>query len=430
MRNEARFDELNASAPFDPERRLTGEGGAAVIAHVLDLMATSEDRGRPLTKPAARKRALTVEVLIANIAVAALNRVDPNRYAAVPFNRSRYGNLGLSYDAMVLARNALLAGDLIDYAKGFYRRHHIDFLQRGQLSRIRAKPALRELFDDLAVRRWSVTHEREKLIKLNRAEVNAGPEPECVTASRAILVRINARIEAAEIVLSDDAWDRIALKRRTNPKGKKKAHIQSADDATAKALYRAFTGNWMQGGRLYGGWWQNLDSEERRHLTINGEAVAEIDFRNAHPALLYRVLGKPLDRDPYVLPPYSRELCKETFQRLMNRSAGRGGADIKRAKKHKPPNGTAFATFLADYKHHLSAVADCFGKSVGVLLQREDSDLALAILDRLDAKEVIALPVHDSFIVTERHRAILDVTMREVYRSRYGIDPFLKPGWV
>lgn len=158
-----------------------------------------------------------------------------------------------------------------------------------------------------------------------------------------------------------------------------------------------FTYNWQRGGRLYGGWWQGLTEDDRRLLTIDGEPTVEIDFRNLHPLLLYRLTGKQLDIDPYRLPPYSRDLCKETFQRLMNRSPKNGGADIKRPKDHHPPNGVSYAEFLHDYRRHLAEVGEFFGKGTGLLLQREDSDLALLILEELDGLAITALPVHDSW---------------------------------
>jgi hypothetical protein len=332
---------------------------------------------------------------------------------------------------MVLARDTLVAAGLIEYNPGYRRQHHIDFdfLHSAQLARIRAEPALRDLFDELGVRRWHVTSQRDKLIKLNRPKLDAGPEPADVSASRSILTRVNTRIDGCDISIPDEAWRRIAERRRekAEAKGKgKRICITLGGDLTAKALYRVFTGDWNHGGRLYGGWWQNIEGEERRLLTIDGKPTVEIDFGNLHPALLYKARGKRLDRDPYHLPPYSRDLCKETFQRLINRSNRKGGADIKRAKEHKPPSGIPFETFLRDYKNHLSAVADLFGKNVGTILQREDSDLALQILEEMNKLEIVTLPVHDSFIVSIDMEDALRATMAMVYRDRYGIEAILK----
>jgi hypothetical protein len=437
VRDLARFQELNNSFPMDPERRLRGEPGVALRDHALSLMRGGQKRVRRLNDDAADSRARTVEALLANVIVAALHKLNPSRYVAVPFNRNRYKDMGLSHDAMVLARDTLVAAGLIEYNPGYRRQHHIDFdfLHAAQLARIRAEPALRDLFDELGVRRWHVTSQRDKLIKLNRPRLDAGPEPAEVTASRSILARLNARIDGCDIRIPDEAWQRIAERRREKAEAKaqrkgksngKPIYVPSGGDLTAKSLYRAFTGDWNHGGRLYGGWWQNIEGEERRLLTIDGEPTVEIDFGNLHPALLYKARGKRLDRDPYHLPPYSRDLCKETFQRLINRSNRKGGADIKRAKDHKPPSDISFETFLGDYKNHLSAVADLFGKNVGTILQREDSDLALQILGEMDKLEIVTLPIHDSFMVSIDREPVLRATMARVYQDRYDIKPNLK----
>lgn len=419
-------EELRASTPLDTERRLRGEGGAGLVGHILGIIANQENRQRGLGAAAADQRARTVEVLLANLAVAAFNRVNPSRFVAVPFRRNAYAPLGLSHDAMVLARAALLGSGMIEYHPGFYRRHHYEDMGYRLVARLRAAKGLLDLFDDFEVGRSTVQHLRERLVKLNRASPDAGPEPAEVTASRAVLDRANARLATCKLEVPDYVWRH--LKDTVHPEATDEdelAHLYCGDQ-TAMSLYRVFTGDWTKGGRLYGGWWMNLPAEDRRLLKIDGEPVVEIDYRHLHPILLYRFLGKPLDRDPYCLPPYSRELCKETFQRLLNRPANRGGANIKRAKDFHPPEGISYPTFIADYKAHLSDVADYLGKGVGLILQRADSELALRVLDLMDKAEAIVLPVHDSFIVQVRHRELLEATMREAFVDMCKVQPDLR----
>lgn len=419
-------DKLNASFPLDTERRLQGAAGSTIVDHVLGLISARENKVRKLTAAAQERRALTVEVLISNLAVAASNRVNPSRYVAVPFRKNSYTGLPISYDAMVLARNILIEQRLIEYHPGYYRRHHYEDFAYRQVSRMRATDALRAMFDRFDIRLRTVQHLRERLIKLNRMEPDSGSEPVEVTASRETLKRINTRLDAISITLPDEVWPHLA---DTAPEGAEpEAELDRLHlgDLTTNSLYRVFTGNWNKGGRFYGGWWVSLPSKYRRLLRIDGEATVEIDYRNLHPALLYRIRGHTLDRDPYHLPPYSRDLCKETFQRLLNRTPSTGGANIRKAKKYGPPAGTSFARFLEDYKDHLAAVADCFGKGIGLHLQRADSELALSIMDALDRQDVAALPVHDSFIVKIGDREILEATMRQVFRDQYEVEPELR----
>lgn len=421
--------ELNASFPLDAECGLRGEGADRLVEHLLGMISAGEARIRRPTARAAKLRRLTVEALLANLIVAAFHRFNPRRYVAVPFQRRAFAGLGLSCDAMVLARDAMISANLIDHQPGFHDPQFLGFIEAGRRTRIRANFALRNLFEQFGVSGRNVQRKRSKsLIKLKPASLNLSPEPPGVKASRDILIRINSRFDAHDIDLPEEAWERLRQKAaQYQPEHANDEHsIPYVGDPTAKALYRVFTRDWSRGGRLYGAWWLNVPGNERRQLTIDDIATVEIDFGNIHPALLYYAKGIPLTIDPYALPPYSRDLCKETFQRLINGSIQKGGADLRRPKDFNPPDGVAFLKFVRDYKHHLYEIADFFGKDVGLMLQRADSELALAILDSMDVKGIITLPVHDSFIVQEPHEGTLYSTMQEVYQERFHIEPKLK----
>jgi hypothetical protein len=407
---------------------MTGPAGEALLGHVLALIESEEGRVRALRSTDAASRALTVDVLLANLASAAFNRLDPDRYLAVGFRTETYAQSPLSYRSMVLARDVLAKHGLIEVHGGYRLDHELDFMRRSALSRLRATPALRNLFQifDLAI--GSLSKVAVDLIVVKKPASGLEPEPSEVEASRDILEGINARLANSAIELPEDCWERIRGRRLDKAAGAVK-RLPSSGDQSAKALYRVFNRNWTNGGRLYGGWWEHVDGVERPHITIDGEPTIEIDFGTMHPAILYYAVGKPMDIEPYHLPPYSRELCKETFQRLLNRGARTGGADIQKAKTFRTPDGISFSTFMADYKRHLSGVAHTFGKNIGLILQREDSDLALAILNEMDKQGVAALPVHDSFIVKKRHRDQLEVAMRAIYFARYGVEAALNiPG--
>ena len=73
--------------------------------------------------------------------------------------------------------------------------------------------------------------------------------------------------------------------------------------------HRGFTRNfnnnsWRKGGRLYsvGGGYQQMPEKKRLKMTINGEAVAEIDIKASFLTIYHARLGAPLENhiDPYV----------------------------------------------------------------------------------------------------------------------------------
>jgi hypothetical protein len=65
-----------------------------------------------------------------------------------------------------------------------------------------------------------------------------------------------------------------------------------------KGVRRIFTGNFRQHGRLYCAH-QNIPSEARQAMSINGERVIELDFSALHPTLLHNIAGVLMDGDPY-----------------------------------------------------------------------------------------------------------------------------------
>src|SRR5262249_37427882 len=58
-------------------------------------------------------------------------------------------------------------------------------------------------------------------------------------------------------------------------------------------LHRVFNNTLDEGGRFYGGWWQNIPSKYRRFITINGVPTRELDYSNLHAAMLYAREGLP-----------------------------------------------------------------------------------------------------------------------------------------
>jgi hypothetical protein len=90
------------------------------------------------------------------------------------------------------------------------------------------------------------------------------------------------------------------------------------------------------------------------------------------------------------------------------------------------PRGIETDEYVRRYKKHLSPVKHLLGEGMGLRLQREDSDLALTVLDTLAKDKIVALPVHDSFIVKARHKHILTITMYNAFNRLYGYEAIVK----
>ena len=405
-----------------------------MIDTVTEMIDIYIPRKRVLKELDRQRRDLTVSTFLANLVVAAYNRIDPNRFVAISFDRSRYSATGLSYDAMRQVRDILWDRGLVEGASGYISHHWVDIMQRSSRTRLRATPALRELLEDQGINRRSVKSLKDQLVKLNRPDGDAGAEPGDVAASRGVVLRINARLTIADITLPDDAWEREAGRRSARQKPiAAPQNEQFNGDLAAVSLRRVFTERWSRGGRLYGGWWIGVSAQERAHIMIDGETTVELDYGQLHPSILLARVEASNKSDPYLidgLPASTRPLGKDTFMRLLNRRTTAGEvptlARVTPSYKHLLPAGMTYGKYVELYLNHMGEVSRWFGRDEGMKLQREDSDLAISIIDNLDKLGIAALPVHDSFIVKEQHGDTLKAIMQYHFRQRYKVTPIVR----
>ncbi|MDZ4086952.1 MAG: hypothetical protein U1E69_09125 [Tabrizicola sp.] len=229
-------------------------------------------------------------------------------------------------------------------------------------------------------------------------------------AMRAGLARINDLIATA----------RVSSRRPPLPE----LDLEDGHSSHGVRLYRVFNnGTFAEGGRFYGGWWQSARKHFRPLITISDETTIEADFKGLHPTILFAQSGLPCPEDPYSLVPGAandsllRDHAKTTFLALLN--AGRKGTQEPRdfdTERH----GMSRIAFQEQVKAAFPLLSDHFGTGVGTRLQRLDSDLAEMIMLHFVERNVPVLPVHDSFIVAERHREELVQVMVQTFRFVYG----------
>jgi hypothetical protein len=413
--------------PFKFDRELVGPPGEALVCDILSRIASIEMRKRAQKPEAARLRARTINVLLANLAVAALNRQNPKRVVALSLNGNDYANSGLSFTTVQLAFNALQTMGLAIGKKGVAKPDGANE-RRGMLSRLRATSPMRDLMREHGLEPEYIRNPPRDLIVLKDYGRSPLPEPSDVTITRPDLERINALLGAADLHLSDDVWERISATKKPaeDLTSEERRHRQYLGDMTAKQLYRVFTRRWDQGGRLYGGWWIGVPKQERKLIRIDGEPTVELDYGQLHPTMLFAMAKKQLDYDAYKVRGFSRELGKETFMRLLNRTPDRGGGYIRRGGEVTLPEGVSPAQYGQMLKEHLAPVRHLLGQGMGLRLQRQDSDLALAVLAELAEQQIVALPVHDSFIVKQQHADTLKAAMASNFRRLHGYEAIVK----
>ena len=196
--------------------------------------------------------------------------------------------------------------------------------------------------------------------------------------------------------------------------------------------------SWDLGGRLYsthnrGIAYQDIPSDLRKTIRINGEETVEIDYSGLHISMLYARKNISPPDDPYsFLSSDQRPLAKKAMLIMINASSKKecikrleydkvelcnkqGLSPKKRKLKHAfecCPN-IAEIIDLITQKH--AAISEFFFSGIGLQLQNLDSLIALEIVGCFCSKGIPVLPVHDSFIIAKSHSAALKEMMQSVF---------------
>jgi len=204
-------------------------------------------------------------------------------------------------------------------------------------------------------------------------------------------------------------------------------------------LRRIFSrGSFELGGRFYGGWWQFIPSEYRPFITINGLPTVELDYSEIHPRMMYLEAnlsppegdlydiglhfdGIPYDKD---IEPYKskRKVIKTYINALINDDRG----NYKLSSEQIETLGMNTAQLEAAVLKKHPIINNIKGKGHGLRYQFIDSQIAEKVMMKLLDKDILCLPVHDSFICQERHLSQLKKVMKQSYKEVLGIMPKLK----
>jgi hypothetical protein len=251
---------------------------------------------------------------------------------------------------------------------------------------------------------------------------------------------INDRIATKWIDLELSKEEHIDLV--TQMAKKDKEHIEDSPDdyrplmLSKRSLYRVFNDNeFKTGGRFYGGWWQEIPSEYRDRITIDGKRTIQLDYSGLHPHILYHEKDLELTGDPYQvnLTPSKnaddkdgfRKFIKQCFNAMLNATS-----EMERA-----PRGSQLGHWGVTWKQVVKAIKDKhpdiegqFFTATGLRLQRIDSDLCEAVMLAMIQRspEIVILPIHDSFIVNQGYEDELMAMMLGAYCVKFGQIPSLK----
>lgn len=228
----------------------------------------------------------------------------------------------------------------------------------------------------------------------------------------------------------------------------------------APQYYRVFNLDMNGGGRWYHDY-QNLSKEERQRMTINGDAVVELDFSALHPRLIYAAHGIQYDDDPYTIPGVSRSDAKLVFLQLLYDTSVAAARNHLKSRQN-PKRIAAYERHRKDYAEwlalppgergkapqrpkclgddftpldasidvdaaidgflaHHTAIAEDFDKSgQAVRIQYRDALIAERVFAEHVRKLRPVLGVHDSFIVQAEYADDLRDIMAAAYAEITG----------
>ncbi len=203
-----------------------------------------------------------------------------------------------------------------------------------------------------------------------------------------------------------------------------KGETSHVPDTTDRDLRRIFTrGRFDNGGRLFGGFWQGMSKESRfDRLVIDGEAIVELDYAQMGPRQLYGMAGAvPAASDLYAIPGFEghRNGIKVVFSSMIFRDTPM--SKMPQGTVGEFPKGTRISEITDAIIRHHSSIAHLFFTGVGHRVQRQESDIMVAILLSLKSHGIVALPVHDAILVASSNAMVAKQVMSDVFGHHVGL---------
>ena len=202
-------------------------------------------------------------------------------------------------------------------------------------------------------------------------------------------------------------------------------------DPAYRRLRRIFNNSdFAQGGRLYGGFWQTMSSDERQeHILIEDDWCVELDYGQMSLLLLYAEaqaqdhvpVGDLYDLSDYGIPTECRKGIKKVMQAIIN-SPEAPRRLPKGSRKHFPPRINVKDILRAVEKKH-PVIFPLMTSGIGMQLFRKESDILVDVLLTLKTQGIVGLPIHDAVVVRDDNSDKAKAVMKQVFREHTGITP-------
>ncbi|MCK1709076.1 hypothetical protein IVA83_08065 [Bradyrhizobium sp. 143] len=190
-----------------------------------------------------------------------------------------------------------------------------------------------------------------------------------------------------------------------------------------RSLRRIFNNaNWQHGGRLAGGFWMGTERAERfERIRIDGERIADVDYRQLFPRLAYVRAGKPQpDGDIYNVAGDGSG--RDGWKTLMNAMLFSDGPlrNWPDDTLQHFPSGLKLRDAIRMLSARHAPIADLFGAGLGFQLMRIESDMLIGVITYLASIGVTALPLHDAVLVAESKADVAADAMQAAFNAWTG----------
>ncbi len=377
----------------------------------------------------------------------------PQGRLAIPRSDGAYGKKNhqleeFSHTAVIRVLDALQSLGWIEMSIGFKNRDGENIV-----STLKAAGELLNIFQNSKFVWRKMSPQRQDVIVLKSFDPKTKTKIQCkfkdnqdIRGWRKNLLTYNKFITSHAICLSIENHNLEKLvKRMANEKyqlnwsfgdNKKKPRILNYLHVQLRRIFSR--GSFELGGRFYGGWWQFIPSEYRPFITINGLPTVELDYSEIHPRIMYQEanlsppvgdlydIGLRFDGIEYNkdVEPYKskRKVIKTYINAMINDDRG----NYKLSSEQIETLGMNTAQLEAAVLKKHPIIKNIKGKGHGLRYQFIDSQIAEKVMMKLLSKNILCLPVHDSFICQDYHLSELVNAMNEAYVEVLGSIPDLK----
>jgi hypothetical protein len=198
----------------------------------------------------------------------------------------------------------------------------------------------------------------------------------------------------------------------------------------ARQLRRQFTlGKFDRGGRLFGGFWENLPKPMRlQGIRIEGEKVVGLDYSQLNPVLAYHVAqADPPTGDAYELPGLEqyRDGVKKLFNAMLFKHPVKSLP--KGSRKLFPRRVKCGDVTEAILLRHPMLKGVLSYPETGHQLQFLESEIMMRVLRQCQKRNIVALPVFDCVVVKACAEDIVTTIMRREFKAVTGLEVTVKP---